>query len=185
MHHRRTFSSRTGLLALLAASLLSACTSTSSLNTSLGTLITPYKIEVVQGNVVTREQAQALQPGMARAQVIDVLGTPLLTSVFHANRWDYVFSLQREGQAVQQRRFTVFFNGDSVDRFEGDELPSETEFVASIDTRRKTGQVPQLQATPAQLQAFDKNNPKPATTSPLPPPATTSYPPLEPSGATR
>lgn len=184
MHHR-TLSSRTGLLALLAAGLLSACAGTAGVNASLGNLLTPYKIEVVQGNVVTREQAQALQPGMARAQVIDVLGTPLLTSVFHTNRWDYVFSLQRAGQAVQQRRFTVFFKGDTVDRFEGDELPSETEFVASIDTRRKPGQVPALQATPAQLQAFDKSNPQPAAAPALAAPAATSYPPLEPAGATR
>ena len=48
----------------------------------------PYKVPIVQGNVVTREQVAVLRPGMSRIQVRDILGTPLLTSVFHAHRWD-------------------------------------------------------------------------------------------------
>ena len=43
--------------------------------------ITPYQIEVVQGNVVTKEQVARVKPGMSAPQVRDILGTPLLTDV--------------------------------------------------------------------------------------------------------
>lgn len=165
------------LCALLAVAALSACTSISN---RMPTLITPYKIDIVQGNVVTREQAQALKTGMSRAEVRDILGSPLLASVFHAERWDYVFTFKRQGQEPQQRKLAVFFKGDVLDRFEGDELPSETEFVASLDSRRKFGKVPPLEATDAQLKAFqDKNTP--LAPEPTPPAASpdASYPPLE------
>ena len=94
--------------------------------------LSPYQIDIQQGNVVTREQAEVLKPGMARAQVRDLLGSPLLTSLFHANRWDYVFTFQRQGQPLQERKLTVFFKDDKVERVEADALPSEAEFLSLI-----------------------------------------------------
>jgi outer membrane protein assembly factor BamE len=154
---------------------------------SVGSLITPYKIDIVQGNVVTREQAQALRPGMTRAQISDLLGTPLLTSVFHGNRWDYVFSFRRQGEPLQQRRLTIFFKDGVLDRFDADELPSETEFVASLDQRKKPGKPPVLTATEEQLKAFDAKNAAPASAGAATATATpgTSFPPLETPGATK
>lgn len=172
------------LLAVVAAPLLlSACAQTGSLGTqvsTLGGLITPYRVDILQGNVVVQEQVEALQPGMSREQVRNILGTPLLTSAFHADRWDYVFTLKRQGQWVQQRRVTVFFEQDMLSRFEADELPTEEAFVASLTLRRATGQVPNLQASEEQLRAFaDRHNT--ASTEPLPvlPPSGVNYPPLE------
>ena len=66
------------------------------------TALQPYRAPVVQGNVVTREQVAVLRPGMSRIQVRDILGTPLLTSVFHADRWDYVFTLRQQGREPQE-----------------------------------------------------------------------------------
>ncbi|MBM3387107.1 MAG: outer membrane protein assembly factor BamE, partial [Betaproteobacteria bacterium] len=80
----------------------------------------PYVPEVLQGNVVSREQRQYLRLGMSRAQVRDVLGTPLLTSLFHADRWDYAFAIRRQGVAEQKFHLTVFFQGDALSRIEGD-----------------------------------------------------------------
>lgn len=168
--------------ALLA---LGACSGLGERLPSVSTLVTPYKIDIVQGNVVTREQAQALKPGMPRTQVRDILGSPLVTSVFHASRWDYVFSFRRQGQPLQQRKLAVFFKDDVLERVEADELPSEAEFVASLDVRRKTGKPPVLEATEAQLKAFQERNPAPApVAAPVAAPAT-SYPPLESGGAAR
>jgi outer membrane protein assembly factor BamE len=163
-----------------AGALLSACSGISQRMPSVTSLVTPYKVDIVQGNVVTREQVQALKPGMAREQVRNVLGSPLLTSVFHADRWDYVFTFRRQGQEPQQRKVAVFFKGDVMERFEADELPSENEFVASLDVKRRSSEVPPLQATEAQLKAFEARN-KPAAPLPTPPsaPATTQFPPLE------
>lgn len=148
---------------------------------SIGSLVTPYKIDIQQGNVVTREQAQALKPGMPRAQVRDILGSPLLTSVFHGDRWDYVFTFRRQGQLLQERKLTVFFKGDAMERVESDELPTEAEFVSSLDTRRKFEKAPPLEATDAQLKAFQERN-QVVNPAPVPlAPATTNFPPLEPA----
>lgn len=138
--------------------------------------ITPYKIDIVQGNFVSREQAAALKEGMSRTQVRDILGTPLLTSIFHADRWDYVFTFKRQGVASQARRVTVFFKDDVLAKIQADALPTEAEFVASLDSGRQTGQVPVLEMSEDSLKGTAVA--KPVESKPLPPlPA--SYPPLE------
>ena len=85
--------------AVLAAA-LSACSSFEQGTRNLADALTLYRPEVVQGNFVSREQVAALQPGMTRLQVRDTLGTPLIASVFHAQRWDYVFTMQRQRALV-------------------------------------------------------------------------------------
>jgi outer membrane protein assembly factor BamE len=84
--------------------------------------ITPYRMEIQQGNFLTQEMAAQLKPGMTKDQVRFVLGTPLLIDPFHANRWDYVFSRMRENsRELEQRRITVYFdNGGTLQRVEGD-----------------------------------------------------------------
>jgi outer membrane protein assembly factor BamE len=171
------------LACTLLAGLSAGCGSVDSASRSISGLVTPYKIEVIQGNFVSKEQAALLQPGMTRAQIGEVLGTPLMASVFHNNRWDYVFTLRREGVPPQMRRFTLYFEGDLLARFEGQEgLPSETEFVSTLASQRKFGKAPVLEASEEALQKASpprKNAPAIATTPDVPPPAPTSYPPLE------
>ncbi|MET0211296.1 MAG: outer membrane protein assembly factor BamE [Burkholderiaceae bacterium] len=141
-------------LAALAAGLLGACASQRTADSLFG-VVTPYRIEVVQGNVVTREMAANVRPGMSRAQVRDVLGSPLLTDIFHADRWDYVFTIRRQGAPYQQRRVTVLFDGEVTKSIEAGELPSEREFVESIDTARtKSSKVPTLALDDEQLRAL-------------------------------
>ena len=99
----------------------------------------PYVPDVVQGNFISSEQYSKLQLGMTREQVRQILGTPLLASYFHANRWDYIFEFKRSGQPIgKERHVTVFFDGDKVVKFEGDALPTEVELVAEIDNYSKT-----------------------------------------------
>nr|WP_114639581.1 outer membrane protein assembly factor BamE [Polynucleobacter necessarius] len=99
----------------------------------------PYVPDVVQGNFISSEQYAKLQLGMTREQVRQILGTPLLASYFHANRWDYVFEFKRSGQRVgAERHVTVYFDGDKLVKFEGDALPTEVELVAEIDNYSKT-----------------------------------------------
>ena len=118
--------------------------------------ITPYKIDVIQGNFVSKEQVEQLQAGMSRDQVKAVLGTPLMTSLFHADRWDYVFTLKRQGVDPKAFKYTVFFKGDQLERFSGDAMPSEAEFIAGLTNKRTLGKVPVLEATEAQLKAAEK-----------------------------
>lgn len=150
-------------------------------------IVKPYRITIQQGNYVTREMVEQLKPGMTKEQVRFILGTPLVTDIFHADRWDYVFTFRRQGQEPQQRRLTAFFKADVLERFEADALPTEAEFVASLDAGRKFGKVPPLQATEAQLKAFDDRNKTTAPVEPTVPAATpaASYPPLETPGTAR
>lgn len=139
-----------------------------------------YKPEVVQGNFVSREQVQALRAGMPRQAVRDVLGTPLVTSLFHADRWDYAFTIRRQGAEPQQRRFSVLFVGDALDRIEGDSLPTEAEFAAKLDNRRPPTKLPVLKATEAELAKFPaKPSLEAGAAQPAAPASPVSYPPLE------
>jgi outer membrane protein assembly factor BamE len=169
---------------LLAVLSLGACSSLKSAGTSVSGIaqaIQPYKIDIVQGNVVTREQLAVLRPGMPKAAVQDVLGTSLLASVFHADRWDYVFTLRSQGMDPQSRRVTVFFKNGLVDHIDADELPSEADFVASLKSTPIKGPLPAMTASEQDLEKF----PAPARTenatpAPVPGAAPTTYPPLEP-----
>ena len=141
-----------------------------------------YKPEVVQGNFVSREQVQVLRPGMPRQTVRDVLGTPLVTSLFHADRWDYAFTIRRQGAEPQQRRFSVFFKNNVLERVEGDALPTEAEFAAQLDRRRPPTKLPELKATEADLAKFPvKANSTAGASNAAAPMAPVTYPPLEPA----
>lgn len=117
--------------------------------------INPYRFELIQGNVITKEQLEVIRPGMSKNQVKEVLGTPLITSLFHEERWDYAFTVRRSGQEIQKKKLAVFFDKEQMLRFESDPLPSEAEFAATIDIRRPSlNKVPSMKATPEQLAGF-------------------------------
>ena len=165
-------------LALAVCATLVACSGLDNRTRSFVGSLAPYQIEVVQGNFVSKEQVDALKPGMAREQVKDILGTSLLQDVFHADRWDYVFTLRRQGTEPQARQLTVFFKGDLLDRVEGDTMPSESEFVGLLAKSRSTKAVPVLEADESRLKSFPPPA-APAAAPVQPAPAATTYPPLE------
>lgn len=168
---------RAWLALLLCLGALSGCGLAPSLHSDT---FKPYVPDVVQGNFVSREQRQALRLGMSSAQVRDVLGTALVTSVFHAERWDYVFTIRRQGFAAQQFRLSLTFRNDQLSDIDGDELLSEAEFAQRLSRPVRAGAVPPLEASQAQLSRFPPRAVAPAAGSasaPLP----TTYPPLEPS----
>jgi outer membrane protein assembly factor BamE len=174
--------SRLILPALVLGTLsLTACSTVSNYTPSAENVFNvfkPYRIEIVQGNVVTQEVMAQIQPGLGRTQVREILGTPLLTDLFHENRWDYVFTIARQGIAPQQRRVTVFFKDNVVERFEAGALPTEREFVASIDAAKGKSDIAAPNLSEAQIAAL----PVPAkvdTKPKLPQGANRDYPPLE------
>jgi outer membrane protein assembly factor BamE len=101
-------------------------------------IFAPYRVDVQQGNFVSREMVTQLNEGMqrpegvTREQVRFVLGTPLLTDIFHADRWDYVFRLQKRNGAVISSRVTAFFDGNRLTRIDSGVLPTEQEYLAFI-----------------------------------------------------
>lgn len=104
------------MLPLLPGLLLAACANTPDITSRLS----PYRIDVRQGNYVTQDMVARLKPGMSREQVRFALGTPLVTDMFHADRWDYVYRFQPGRGEVQQRRLVVFFADDKLVRVGGD-----------------------------------------------------------------
>ena len=94
-----------------------------SLLTAACGFFTPYRMEIQQGNYVTQQMAAQLKPGLTRDQVRFVMGTPLVTDIFHEERWDYVFVRQRaNSQEIEHRRIAVFFEDGKLKRVDGDIL---------------------------------------------------------------
>ncbi len=171
-----------GLAALVLGAGLAGCGSLSS-SVSRDTF-KPFVPEMVQGNFVSNEQRQALRPGMARAQVREILGTPLIASLFHANRWDYAFSIQRQGLAAQNFRLTVYFKDDVLEQVDSDVLPSESEFAGRLVRSKSVGKLPPLQASDEDLKKFAPTSlarPEAPPAAPAPAALPRSYPPLEPA----
>jgi outer membrane protein assembly factor BamE len=100
---------------ILMAFLVAGCQQVPMLPT-----LTPYKIDVQQGNYVNQEMVAKLKPGMTRAQVRFILGTPLVVDPFRTDRWDYVYLLNKGGEVTAQRRIAVIFEQDKLKRIEGD-----------------------------------------------------------------
>ena len=99
----------------VVVALLAACSSPAR-------YVNAYKIDIQQGNVLTQEMVAQLKPGQTREQVRYILGTPLLTDIFHQERWDYVYSY-RNGRTgvVETRQFSVFFDKENrLERASGD-----------------------------------------------------------------
>lgn len=97
----------------------------------------PYRPDIQQGNFVSQEMVAQLKPGMTQDQVIFLLGTPLLTDVFHSDRWDYSFRLQKGNGEVTTSRVTVFFKDKLVSTFEGGDLPTEKDYLERIADKAK------------------------------------------------
>ena len=85
-----------------------------------------HKIDVQQGNVVTQDRVDQLEPGMTRNQVQYIMGSPIVVDVFHQGRWDYLDFMKPGYGDISMERVTVHFEGDSLERVTGTLLPSGT-----------------------------------------------------------
>jgi outer membrane protein assembly factor BamE len=95
-------------------------------------VFSPYRIDIQQGNFISQEMVAQLKIGMTPDQVRFVLGTPLLTDIFHANRWDYVFRLQKGTGQVISSRIAVHFQDNRLASIDAGELPSEQDYLSLI-----------------------------------------------------
>ncbi|WP_243405269.1 outer membrane protein assembly factor BamE [Solimicrobium silvestre] len=95
-------------------------------------IFTPYRITIQQGNFVSQEMVAQVKEGMTREQVRFLLGTALLTDMFHADRWDYIFRLLKPSGELITSRVTVTFSKSLVSKIERGELPNEQEYLTRI-----------------------------------------------------
>ena len=116
---RARFSSTVLAIALLGAA-LAGCKSVEAPKVPG---ITPYRMVIQQGNFISDDMVAQLKPGMTKEQVRFVLGTPLVTDIFHADRWDYVFFREMPNGKREQRNLSVVFQDNKLARVIGDLLP--------------------------------------------------------------
>lgn len=108
--------------ALITISILAACLSGCG-NFTLFPGV--HRIAIQQGNIIEQEMVDQLKPGMTKAQVRFVLGTPLIADTFNQDRWDYHYSkLSGNGDLITEK-FSVFFADDKLESFEGNTAPTE------------------------------------------------------------
>lgn len=143
---------RAAVAASLAMLILSAC--------GTGKWGFPYRADVQQGNWITSEQVDRLRTGMTREQVRFLLGSPTLQDVFHADRWDYPYMNKPGYGKTEQRNFTVWFEGDSLVRWDGDQQPDRQPFERA-DTG--TYSTPPSDAKPSEqfMQPFEASDSAP------------------------
>ncbi len=116
--------------------------------------LSAHKIDIQQGNYITQDMVAKLKPGMTRSQVRFILGTPLVADPFHADRWDYVYQMQKRGETVEFRKIFLIFEDDKLARIEGDVVPAapgaEAKPAGSAPPGPARGEQP---AAPAQAPA--------------------------------
>ena len=121
-------SGRLGTVAALVALVL-AFAGCAAIDTYAPTLRTygVYMLDINQGNYLSQDMVDKLKEGQTKQQVRLVLGTPLITSVFRDDRWDYMYEYRKNGRVQIHRQFTVYFKGDALTRWEGDEMPQSVQ----------------------------------------------------------
>jgi outer membrane protein assembly factor BamE len=109
----------------LLYSTLLAGMAVASCSTVLNNLPGVYRVDVQQGNIVDQSMVDQLRPGMSKRQVLYIMGSPMLKDPFRENRWEYLYSNQPGGEARQQKRITLIFEGDIIVGLQGDFKPSK------------------------------------------------------------
>ena len=133
-----------------------------------GCFLLPYRIDVQQGNYIERETVAKLKPGMTRAQVRFVLGTPLIADPFNPNRWDYLY-YNRPGRRVKDvRRLTIYFEDDKLKRAYADSAiaPTAAEMAAAAAAPMRPGAAPE--PTGAEYPVVEPAQPAAAPKEPAP-----------------
>ena len=97
-----------------------------------------YRIDIPQGNVITQEMVDKLQPGMTKRQVRFVMGTPLVIDTFNQERWDYLHSMDVKGSPRTQENLSLYFEKDALVRISGDYAPSQPSSVEPAEGKRES-----------------------------------------------
>ncbi len=84
-----------------------------------------HRVDIQQGNLITPEMVEKLEPGMDQRQVQAILGTPLLRDPFHQDRWDYYYSLKRKNVPLERHALQIYFENGRLARIEGEPHPGD------------------------------------------------------------
>lgn len=77
-----------------------------------------YRIDVQQGNIIDHEDLGKLNATMTRADVHQLLGTPITVNSFNPDREHYVYTFQEGGGGIRKQRVTVIYEDNQYLRHE-------------------------------------------------------------------
>ena len=78
------------------------------------TSLSPYKVPVLQGNIIDEDDISKLKEGLTKEQIQFIFGTAIIKDPFHSSRWDYYYSIQIGDNLIENKKLTIFFNADSL-----------------------------------------------------------------------
>ncbi|UOA08967.1 outer membrane protein assembly factor BamE [Methylobacter sp. S3L5C] len=113
-------------LSLLTSLTLVSC------STILNNLPGVYNLEIQQGNIIDQGMVDQLRPAMNKRQVLYIMGSPMLDNVFHKNRWDYIYSIEPDGEDRIQKQISLFFENDQIVGIQGDFRPGAAPAIRSL-----------------------------------------------------
>ena len=101
------------ILLVFGATLLSGC----------GSLRFPgvFRIDVGQGNLITKDMVEKLRVGMTPRQVRYVMGSPMIADTFNPERWDYLYNLETGKGLVVENHLVLYFDGERLARIDNSE----------------------------------------------------------------
>ena len=110
---------------------------------SLGACIKPYQPSIQQGNIINNSDLREIRYGMSKAEVLFILGTPMVIDPFNEQRWDYFYSkLDQRKKQTDQRLITALFDGDKLVQLQGDvDLSNVQNLEPSTEDKQHGGTV--------------------------------------------
>ena len=78
------------------------------------TSLSPYKVPVLQGNIIDEDDISKIKEGLTKEQIQFIFGTAIIKDPFHSSRWDYYYSIQIGDNLIENKKLTIFFNADSL-----------------------------------------------------------------------
>ncbi|RMF20016.1 MAG: outer membrane protein assembly factor BamE [Gammaproteobacteria bacterium] len=73
-----------------------------------------FRLDIQQGNIIEDKDLARVEPGMSRAQVHYVLGSPLSTDTFDPNIEDYVYTLQLSGGETHVQHVQMVYTDNNT-----------------------------------------------------------------------
>jgi|TARA_B110000259_G_scaffold95161_1_gene110155 outer membrane protein assembly factor BamE len=102
-----------------------------------------YKIDIQQGNAISSEMLMKLKPGMTKAQVRFVLGTPLIKDTFHKERWDYVYVMRVKDIVIEKRHVVLNFVDELLKNITGEVIPKKDNNEIDVSSKEKESTKPE------------------------------------------
>jgi len=76
-------------------------------------------LDVQQGNLISRRDAQQLKLGMSKQQVVNLLGNPVLNDPFSTDRWTYVYTFKKGRGKMTKKSMTLYFTASRLTHIVG------------------------------------------------------------------